>query len=210
MIKGSGEFTKCRLTISSDTSENTYHKIKYNCSCGNIVLANKYNVKNGKMKSCGCLKKELMIQRNLKHGMRYTDSNLYSTWRGMKQRCTNVNATGYHHYGGRGITVCKEWLDFKNFHTWAIDNGHDRKLSLDRINPDKGYSPDNCRWATRKVQAINKPSYKRSKTVCEKLTKYNFTIQDLLDIKDYCHNLLELVEFNSDETSILYEDARRK
>ena len=74
----------------------------------------------------------------------------------MKNRCNNPNEPRYSDYGGRGITVCQEWLDdFMNFYNWAMENGYSDELSIDRINNDKGYSPDNCRWSTKKEQANN-------------------------------------------------------
>lgn len=76
----------------------------------------------------------------------------------MKARCTNPNNPDYHHYGGRGITVCDEWLSYDNFYEWAMSNGYDDTLSIDRIDNNKGYSPDNCRFVTIKEQCRNRRS----------------------------------------------------
>lgn len=83
-------------------------------------------------------------------------TRLYHIWHGMKNRCLNPNDKNYKSYGGRGITICSEWIhDFCAFEDWAYSNGYREYLSIDRIDNDKGYSPDNCRWVTQKVQARN-------------------------------------------------------
>lgn len=92
--------------------------------------------------------------RKEQHGGRYT--RLYNIWLNMKQRCSNPKASHYEYYGGRGISVCKEWRDsFSSFREWAISNGYNEKLTLDRIDRDKDYCPDNCRWITQTEQMSN-------------------------------------------------------
>jgi len=91
---------------------------------------------------------------NLKHGLRHT--RLYNIWTHMKDRCYNSNYFQYYLYGGRGIKICKEWQnDFMGFYNWAIKNGYDDKLTLDRINVNGNYQPNNCRWITRAEQTRN-------------------------------------------------------
>jgi hypothetical protein len=88
------------------------------------------------------------------HGLRAHPT--YGSWTQMKSRCSNPRSAGYHRYGGRGITVCEEWADeFQTFYTWSIENGWSNGLSIDRIDNDSGYSPDNCRWATKEQQCNN-------------------------------------------------------
>lgn len=89
-----------------------------------------------------------------KHGMYGT--RLYSIWRGIKSRCLNPNEPGYRLYGGRGITVCPEWLDGETFFKWALSHGYEDNLTIDRIDCNKGYSPDNCRWITNDEQQRNR------------------------------------------------------
>lgn len=91
---------------------------------------------------------------NYKHGLRY--KRIYDIWRSMRQRCSNRHCRNYKNYGGNGITICNEWNDPKSFAKWAYANGYDDSLTIDRIDVSKGYSPENCRWVTQKVQQNNK------------------------------------------------------
>ena len=140
-----------KLTILEETPQRKHgHKIwKFLCECGNICFAEMRNVKSNKTKSCGCLRGEQetgLSVRNMKE---------YRVWIDMKTRCFNSNSKAYKYYGQRGITVCDSWKN--SFLTFLKDMGECPKgLTLDRINNDGNYEPNNCRWATRYQQIHNR------------------------------------------------------
>src|SRR3990167_4898517 len=111
-------------------------------------------------KSCGCMKKEFgKINKNaLKHGE--VKTRLYSIWGNMKNRCSNPNSQAYKYYGGRGITICNEWLEFIPFRDWSLSNGYTDILEIDRKENDKGYYPENCRWTSETEQSRNRKCIK--------------------------------------------------
>ncbi len=121
------------------------------CSCGKEVQVLKEHLTSGRQMSCGCLKK---MNGNPTH--RQIHTRLYRIWGNMVSRCTDKNNPRYDDYGMRGIFVCEEWRKFENFYDWAYKNGYDDTLTIDRINNDDGYYPENCRWVSRNVQANNK------------------------------------------------------
>lgn len=141
------------------------------CDCGKEVIARADTLKRGGKLSCGCRKHEASIENgkrnggsNKTHGMTFT--RLYGVWNGIKNRTTNKNHNRYADYGGRGITLCEEWNDFSVFCEWAIAHGYDEnapfgKCTIDRIDNDKGYSPDNCRFVDMKEQSKNKRPRKK-------------------------------------------------
>lgn len=129
------------------------------CDCGNCVTIPSDRLKTGKTRSCGCLKSESSssraLLRNVKHG--WSRTKLYKTWRDMKYRCEDPNKQRYKNYGGRGISVCKEWDEsFECFRDWALENGYSVGLTIDRIDVNGNYEPSNCRWATKEEQGGNK------------------------------------------------------
>lgn len=106
----------------------------------------------------------------MERGISVEHKRLYKVWQGMKERCYNKNNHAYMNYGGRGITVCEEWLDPRNFIKWALENGYDEnaprgQCTLDRINNYKGYSPNNCRWVSMNEQTKNKRDFKHDEAL---------------------------------------------
>lgn len=125
------------------------------CDCGKRVVVLSANLRNGHTKSCGCISAEILQKRNVVHG--YCYSKLYEVWKGMKARCLNPTHMYYENYGGRGVEVCEEWeQDFLVFRDWAIENGYQEGLTIDRKDGAKGYTPENCRWVPMKTQNNNK------------------------------------------------------
>lgn len=129
------------------------------CECGNIKVARSDALVSGRTKSCGCIKKEQdkINLSQLRHNQAGT--RLYTIWQKMKDRCFNEHNPAYYRYGGRGIQVCDSWKErFENFYDWAMNNGYQENLTLDRTDNDGNYCPENCRWVTMKEQCNNRSS----------------------------------------------------
>lgn len=127
---------------------------KCRCDCGNVVCCYHYNLTRGTSTSCGCLRSYYARQVRNCHGEATT--RLYKEWGRLRNRCYNKNSHDYNRYGGRGIKVCDEWDTFWPFREWALANGYTDELSLDRIDVDGDYCPENCRWITMSEQQSNK------------------------------------------------------
>ena len=127
---------------------------KCQCDCGKITNVRSNSLRQGLTRSCGCLQKEMVAQIGISHrthgdARRGKKTRLYWVWRSMKERCFNPNSISYKYYGGRGIKVCNEWLNsYANFRDWALTNGYVNNLTIDRIENDGNYEPNNCQWIT--------------------------------------------------------------
>lgn len=133
-------------------------RVEVQCTCGSIFSADLSVIKyknriNGNVRCRSCAMSEINKKVKYKHGL--LKHPLYHVWAVMRERCNNPNSKDYKNYGGRGITCCYEWNNFKSFYNWAI-NDYKKGLQLDRINNNKGYSPNNCRWVTPKENALNR------------------------------------------------------
>lgn len=152
-----------RLTVVSDGERSNKNRLRWKClcDCGNETTVQSEHLKDHSTTSCGCFAREQVVKSKLTHG--YTrvgrKVRLFSIWNLMLSRCDiNSSYPRLKDYAGRGIGVCEEWLDYETFAAWSNHNGYSDILSLDRINNDGNYEPDNCRWTTNKAQARNRRS----------------------------------------------------
>lgn len=156
-----------KLTVLKKDESKGNDRIKWLClcECGNTKTIRGSDLRSGKIKSCGCAR----IKGNHRtHNM--TNTRIYRIWCNVKSRCTNSNIKQYKDYGGRGITVCDEWLNsFEAFYDWSIANGYAENLTIERIDVNGNYEPSNCKWATTKEQSLNRTD--NHKLTCEGETK---------------------------------------
>lgn len=145
-----------RLTVLSQGIKHQGHLTWIcKCDCGKQIIAIGCNLSSGKTKSCGCIRKEMLSNKQATH--RLSKSSLYNIYYAMIARCNKPNSISYKNYGAKGIKVCDEWLEsFECFRDWAFENGYADGLSIERINVLENYSPDNCTWIPRSRQNGNK------------------------------------------------------
>lgn len=203
------------------------------CDCGNQKIIFGCNLRGGHSRSCGCLYKEMFGKgKNFKHGLSNTRINHCYT--SMKGRCYNNKNRQYKNYGARGIKVCDEWLGengLQNFYNWAMANGYRDDLSIDRIDVNGNYCPENCRWATIKQQNNNKRTNRvveyngeehtikewseiigmRYRTLRNRILSKNWTIEEAMtkEIKKWNPQKSRIIEMNGEKHS-LSEWARIK
>lgn len=152
-----------RLTILSLHKKHSDNKVYASClcECGNVrpsILVR--SLLSGNTKSCGCLNRDLTIARNYKHGdaNRENKSKLYRIWADMNRRCRDKRRDDACYYANKGIIVCEDWKNYNAFKFWALKNGYNDSLTIDRIDSNKNYCPDNCRWIPFSEQSRNRTS----------------------------------------------------
>lgn len=150
------DLTGCRFGKLIALSKDQEHRRKWlcQCDCGNIISVLDYSLKSGHTQSCGCKK---LKNNGLTRRITASNDRLYNIWQSMRKRCYSPSNKDYKNYGQRGITICDSWKDsYIEFYRWSLDNGYCDNLSIDRIDTNGNYSPDNCRWVSMKVQQRNR------------------------------------------------------
>lgn len=184
-----------RLTVlrrAEDYIGKTYRIAQWECVCScpehNVIVTRGTSLRNGHTQSCGCYHKDAASKANTTHGDTTSQGNkrLLSIWKHMIKRCEDQAVREYKNYGARGIVVCDAWHNYPTFKDWAINNGYEKILTLDRINVNGNYCPENCRWITQKAQANNMRT--------NRLLTYNgetHTMSEWADIMDIPYQRLD-------------------
>ena len=162
-----------RLTVieRAYVDKDKFIRWKCQCDCGQICYVRGYPMRQGTIRSCGCLEKENLKKLSQRHTHGYSKLPVYRVWKEMRKRCSNPNDKRYKRYGGRGIKVCDEWQSAQAFVEWAFANGYKHGLTIDRIDNDGDYCPTNCRWVTAKANSRNTSLVRFSMEDAEEIRK---------------------------------------
>lgn len=149
-----------RLAVIREVEERKWGRRQYlcRCDCGKEKIVKGANLNNGHTRSCGCLSREVSSRLMKTHGQKKT--RLYRIWAGMKTRCLNQEVAVYPRYGGKGVTLCDEWMSFEGFQKWANASGYKKDLTIERMDNDGNYEPGNCTWIS-----MGRQSWNRSNTI---------------------------------------------
>lgn len=151
-----------RLTVVEQAASGKYRDLMWDCicECGNHKIVSGGKLRRGHVQSCGCWRHEAPVVK-ARHGESHT--RLHHIWGSMLERCDRPKHTQFKNYGGRGISVCEAWYTYENFRDWANSNGYATSLTIDRIDVNGGYAPENCRWIPMREQGLNK---RNNRLVC--------------------------------------------
>lgn len=151
-----------KLTVISSVGKDYRQHMIWNCicDCGNTTNVSIYRLLDGRTKSCGCLRNKPYE----KHGLSNINPRLYKIWRSMRERCNNPNKKCYQWYGAKGVTICENWNSYPPFYYWSLENGYANNLTIDRIDSNGNYEPNNCQWITKGENSSK--AHKGIKRVC--------------------------------------------
>lgn len=187
-----------RLTVTDYAGKNRFLQVmwKCKCDCGNETIVRSSSLISGDSQSCGCYSRDRFVSANTTHGLH--KHPLYAVWAAMRDRCYNENSDAYKYYGERGISVYPEWKeDFLPFYLWAIKNGYEYGLTIERINNNGNYEPGNCIWATQQEQVQNTRRTKLTKALVDRIRADSRT------------NVVLAKEYGVDESTISRVRSRR-
>lgn len=178
------------------------------CDCGNKLKVKESLIRDGSVKSCGCLLREYRSIGNITHNL--SNTRLNKIYQGMKNRCYLKTSVSYKNYGGRGIKICNEWLGingFVNFYKWALTSGYKDELTIDRIDNNGNYEPNNCRWITVLEQQNNTRTNRWFEYKDEKLTLSQIARKYNINISTLSHRLKK---YNGDIDKCLSEPLKKQ